>query len=246
MTHSPACSPRPSEPLPAIKPTALPHAGPNKSPVQRRLGSLLRGLGTLVLVLLLGIVGANLLVAASARGRLYSDVQAIPGRRVGMVLGTSKYTSQGRINAFYQNRIDAAAALYRAGKVDYLILSGDNSTTHYDEPSTMRADLLALGIPKEHLRRDYAGFRTLDSVVRAQKVFGQNKYTVISQPFHNERAIYLARSRGQDVIGFNAADVGGAGGRRVQLREYLARVAAVMDVVLGVQPRFLGDPEPIE
>lgn len=208
----------------------------------KRLGAVLAGL---LALLLLTVVGANLLVAGSAAGRLYRAVDDIPARRVGVVLGTSKYTTHRRINAFYKGRIEAAAALYFAGKVQYLILSGDNSTTHYDEPTTMRGDLLALGIPAERLRRDYAGFRTLDSVVRAQKVFGQSEYTVISQRFHNERAIYLARTRAQDVIGFNAADVGGAGGLRVQLREYLARVAAVLDVVLGVQPRFLGEPEPI-
>lgn len=191
-----------------------------------------------------GVLAANLLVVSSASGRLYSQVSQIPERRVGLVLGTSKYAARGRINAFYLHRIDAAAALYFAGKVHYLILSGDNSSAHYDEPSTMRADLIARGVPAERLRRDYAGFRTLDSVVRAQKIFGQSQYTVISQRFHNQRAIYLARSRQQDVIGFNAADVEGAGGRRVLLREYLARVAAVLDVWLGAQPRFLGEPEP--
>lgn len=215
--------------------------------------SLLRPLQWLAALLLgavalagLSLLGANALVKASAAGRLYSDVTMVPERRVGVVLGTSKYTRGGRINAFYRNRMDAAAELYHAGKVQYLILSGDNSTTHYDEPTTMRGDLLSRGIPAARLRRDYAGFRTLDSVVRAQKVFGQSSYIVISQPFHNERAIYLARSRGQDVIGYNAADVGGAGGMRVQLREYLARVAAVLDVLLGVQPRFLGEPEPLD
>ena len=159
---------------------------------------------------------------------------------MGLLLGTSKYTAGGGINPYYQYRIDAAVALYRAGKIQEIIVSGDNAHASYDEPTLMRADLIAAGIPAQHLHRDYAGFRTLDSVVRASKVFGQNTFTVISQRFHNERAIYLARAHGLDAIGFDARDV--TGGWRVQVREWLARTAAVLDVLRGKQPRFLGEP----
>ncbi|WP_293909598.1 ElyC/SanA/YdcF family protein [Deinococcus sp.] len=192
--------------------------------------------------LMLGtVLVSNTLVNSSAQGRLYSDVQAIPARPVGLLLGTSKYVD-GRINLYYQYRIDAALSLYRAGKVRDLILSGDNAHASYDEPTTMRADLIAAGIPAGRLHRDYAGFRTLDSVVRASQVFGQREITVISQRFHNERAIYLARSHGLDAIGFDARDVTGAGGAKVQSREYLARVSAVLDVLRGTGPKFLGEP----
>ena len=145
----------------------------------------------------------------SADGRLYGDVRLIPARQVGVLLGTSKYLSGGGLNPYYRYRIEAALSLYRAGKISDLILSGDNAHRSYDEPTTMRADLLAGGVPAAHLYRDYAGFRTLDSVVRAHKVFGQGRFTVISQRFHNERAIYLARAHGLDVIGFDAQDVSG-------------------------------------
>ncbi|WP_237724619.1 SanA/YdcF family protein [Deinococcus alpinitundrae] len=193
---------------------------------------------TIVLVLIV-----NQRVMISAEGRLYSNVEAVPARQVGVLLGTSKYLSGGGLNPYYRYRIEAALALYRAGKISDLILSGDNAHRSYDEPTTMRADLLFGGIPAAHLYRDYAGFRTLDSVVRASKVFGQGRFTVISERFHNERAIYLAQAYGLDAIGFDARDVTGAAGRRVQGREWLARVSAMTDVWRGTQPRFLGAPE---
>ena len=211
-------------------------ARPATSP-WRWLGRGVLGLG--VSALLAGVF-SNVLVESSARGRLYQSASAVPQRSVGLLLGTSKYAAGGRINPYYQYRIDAALALYQAGKIDELIVSGDNAHASYDEPTQMRADLIALGIPAQHLHRDYAGFRTLDSVVRAGKVFGQIKFTVISQRFHNQRAIYLARANGFDAIGFDAQAV--SGGWRVQLREWLARTAAVLDVLRGKQPRFLGDP----
>lgn len=193
----------------------------------------------------LSLPAADYMVRDSARDRTYTDLEAIPKRKVGMLMGTSKFVS-GRINLFYRYRIEAAAKLYQSGKIDYVLVTGDNSTVNYDEPTTMRNDLVALGIPSKRIVLDYAGFRTLDSVVRADKIFGQKSFTVISQRFHNERAIYLAQAYGLDAIGFNARDVGGYGGIRVLLREQLARVSAVLDVqVLNTQPKFLGDPVPI-
>lgn len=185
---------------------------------------------------------AEVRVEGAARGRLYDDVQALPARRAGLVLGTSP-TTDGRPNLYYQYRLDAAVAAYRAGKVRDLILSGDNSRVNYDEPSAMRRDLIARGLPAARLQRDYAGFRTLDSVARARSIFGQSGFTVISQPFHNARAVYLARARGLDgVVALNARDVAGAGGWRTQLRERLARVQAILDVAFGTQPKFGGPP----
>lgn len=196
---------------------------------------------TVMLVLI-----ANQRVLSSAQGRLYGDVHAIPVRQVGVLLGTSKYLSGGGLNPYYRYRIEAALSLYRAGKISDLILSGDNAQRSYNEPTTVRADLLSGGIPAAHLYRDYAGFRTLDSVVRANKVFGQGRFTVISQRFHNERAIYLARAHGLDVIDFGAQDVTGTAGAQVQGREWLARVLAPLDVRRGTQPRFLGAPQVID
>ena len=128
----------------------------------------------------------------------------------------------------------------KSKKIDFIIVSGDNSRKDYDEPSDFKSDLVLAGIPENKIFLDYAGFRTLDSVVRVKEIFGQESVTVISQPFHNERAIYLAEHFDIKIVGFNARAISGRYGLRVKLREYLARVKVFVDVLLGVQPKFLG------
>jgi SanA protein len=105
----------------------------------------------------------------------------------------------------------------------------------------MKTDLMAQGIPEERIHLDYAGFRTLDSMVRCKEIFGQNKVTVISQHYHNERAIYIAHKKGIDAIGFNAIDVGGSYGIKNHTREKLARVKMILDLLLNKQPKYLGE-----
>jgi SanA protein len=184
---------------------------------------------------------ATRLVNREARGRTYADVKRIPHRRVGLVLGCSQYVERRWENPFYTNRIAAAASLYRASKVDYLIVSGDNHRAGYDEPSDMKLSLIRAGVPAERIYCDYAGFRTLDSVVRVQQVFGQQSVTIVSQAFHNRRAIFLARSRGIDAIGFNAADVDATSGFSTRVREQISKVGAVLDAyLLHRHPKFLG------
>ena len=161
-----------------------------------------------------------------------------------MVLGCGKYT-QGRPNLYYNYRIAAAVELWQAGKTDSILVSGDNSRKDYDEPSSMKSDLVSRGVPAEYITIDYAGFRTLDSVVRAEKIFGMKEYTVISQPFHCRRAVYLASKNGQSVIGYCAADVGGSSGLKVRLRETLARAKAVVDVIISKNPKYLGKQEAV-
>ena len=152
-----------------------------------------------------------------AEGRHYDDVNKIPHRNVGLLLGTSKYTIFGR---------------------DTILISGDNSKKDYNEPETMMADLVALGIPKDRFVLDYAGFRTLDSVVRAKNVFGFNSVTIISQEFHNVRALYIAENVGVNAIAYNALYPIYRKSFRIILREKLARVKVVLDVLLGVKPKF--------
>jgi SanA protein len=196
-----------------------------------------------ITAILLPILYATHQVERAGAGRTYADTETIPHRKVGLLLGCSKHLSDGRQNLFFRYRTTAAAQLFHAGKVDYLIVSGDNSIKNYDEPSDMKNTLIERGVPTEKIYCDYAGFRTLDSVVRARAIFGQGQITVISQPFHNERAIYIAGHKGIDAIGLNAQEVDALNSARTRLREQLARVKTVLDLfVLNAQPKFLGSP----
>ena len=179
----------------------------------------------------------------AAQGRIFSAVDEVPAGRVGLVLGTAPTLRDGRPNLFFTRRVDAAAELYAAGRVTGLLISGDHGRAAYNEPQAFVDALMARGVPREHLTCDYAGFRTLDSIVRARKVFGLQRLVVVSQRFHVERALYLAAAHGIDAIGFTAGDVAGTSGVRVRLRETAARAAAWLDVsVLNRGPRFLGPP----
>ncbi len=171
----------------------------------------------------------------------YNSVAKIPSCKTGLLLGTSKYVKSGNINQYYQNRIDATVELYNAGKIKFVLISGDNSTKNYDEPTTMKEDLIARGVPDNKIFLDYAGFRTLDSVVRAKEIFGQTKLCIISQQFHNERAIYIAEKNGIDAVGFNAKSVSKRYGFKTKIREFFARGKVVLDMFFGVSPKFLGD-----
>jgi Uncharacterized membrane protein len=186
------------------------------------------------------IVAAEIAVSRAAMGRVYDDAGAIPVRGMGLLLGCGKTLKNGGANSFFTHRADAAAKLYAEEKISQIIVSGDNHVASYDEATDMKLALVERGVPAERIHCDYAGFRTLDSVVRAKKVFGQERLTIISQSFHNRRAIFIARAKGVDAIGFNAAEVAMSHSLRTRIRETPARVKALLDVCLGVRPRFLG------
>ena len=186
------------------------------------------------MALLVLILGADYYVKSSTANQLYHSVEAIPKNKVGLLLGTVKYLANGNLNRYYKYRIEAAAALFHAGKVAIILVSGDNSREGYDEPTDMKDDLIKKGVPEDKIVLDYAGFRTLDSVVRSQKIFGQSKITVISQQFHNERAIFIAQHKSIEAIGFTARDVSMRAGLKVMLREKLARVKVLIDLLIGV------------
>jgi len=189
------------------------------------------------------LVTARVLAARASAGRIYEDAEAVPARRVALVLGCAKNLSDGRENLFFRARVEAAAALYRAGKVQYLLASGDNHVASYDEPADMADALAALGVPRGRIVRDCAGFSTLDSVVRAKAVFGAERIIVVSQEFHNRRALLIARAKGLDAVALNAADPGLRAGLRTMLREQLALVRTLADLtILQRQPRFYGPP----
>jgi len=193
-----------------------------------------------LLASVVSVLAARVLIARAARNKTYSSVDLIPYRRVGLVLGCPRKIPGGWLNPYFENRI-AAAALYYQKKIDYLVVSGDNHVHGYDEPTDMKNALLEKGVPLDHIYLDYAGFRTLDSVVRAKEIFGQTQVIIISQHFHNERAIFLAAHHGIDAMGFDAADVDPAYAWKTRSREQFARVKAVLDIyVFHEQPHFLG------
>ncbi len=189
------------------------------------------------------LLGYSEWTVSDARHYTYDDVNAVPYNRVALVLGTSKYLIGGSPNHYFKYRIKAAAELYNNGKVDYILVSGDNATVQYNEPRQMRRALIQAGIPASAIYSDYAGFRTLDSIVRAKEVFGQARFTVVSQAFHNERAIFIARHFGIEAIGFNALDPSAYQGIRTRVREVFARLMGLLDLyVLDKGPKFLGEP----
>jgi SanA protein len=182
-------------------------------------------------------------MADNAKKYIYDDVQKIPIKKAALVLGCSKYLSGNRINYFYKYRIEAAVKLFKAGKVKAIVVSGDNGNKNYDEPTQMHDDLVKAGVASKYIQLDYAGFRTLDSIVRAKAIFDLEDYIIVSQRFHLERAIYLAHVKEQKVLGFVAKDFKNTiWAKRMGHRELLARVKAVLDVnVFGVEPRFYGE-----
>ncbi|WP_291724212.1 vancomycin high temperature exclusion protein [Bernardetia sp.] len=204
----------------------------------------LKKLMILLLVLITGAAGsisiAEYLIKSTTKESLYYDINEVPKRKVGLLLGTIKTLPNGNKNLYYKYRIEAATRLYNTGKIEYIIVSGDNSRKDYNEPEDMKNDLVDRGIPENKIFMDFAGFRTLDSVVRAREIFGQSTFMVISQKFHNERAIYLAHLEGMEVIGFNAKDVSGRYGLKTKIREKLARVKVFIDYLTGKEPKFLG------
>jgi SanA protein len=180
--------------------------------------------------LLVAILLCNWVIIKNTESKLFFDVKQLPSNDVGLVLGTSKYVARGKENLFFKYRMEASALLFKEGKVKYLILSGNKEAETYDEPKAMKNELLKLGVPENAMMLDTAGYRTYDSVLHCKEIYGQEKITVISQNFHNARALYLADHEGLDAIGFAAQDVPDGYSVKTLAREYLARPKAMLDV----------------
>ena len=195
-----------------------------------------------VLLALALVVYCNVSIDRYARGRVFDSVDSVPARHSALVLGTSPRGRHGGRNPFFFARIDAAVELFNAGKIERIIVSGDNRHMEYNEPVAMRKALLGRGIPSEVIILDYAGFRTFDSVVRAREVFGQSCFIVVSQKFHNERAVFIAGRKGIDAVGYNARDISFQSGFITYVREWGARCKVYLDLITGQEPHFLGEP----
>ncbi len=204
----------------------------------------MRKLSLFILISVIILMTPWLMVSVSVWDRVYRDIETIPTREVGVVLGTSP--GIGGSNLFFTTRIEAAKELYERGKIKKIIVSGDNSDKSYNEPEYMRNALVKWWVPKDAITMDYAGFRTLDSVVRASEVFSlTGGFTIISQPFHIERALWLAEANGIDAIGYGAANVSLEYGLYAYLREIPARWLALYDAYFGTEATVLGEKETV-
>lgn len=198
-------------------------------------------LSALFLMLLVLVFGCDLYISSYSKNGT-TESKDVEYHHVGLLLGTSKYTSSNTVNLFYQHRLDAAVKLYKSGIICNILVSGDNRHRSYNEPITFYKDLVDRGVEEQHIYLDYAGFRTFDSVVRAQKVFKQDSILIISQKFHNERALFIADKMGIDASAYHAKAVDFGFSPKVYFREKLARVKAVLDIYfLNTQPKFLGE-----
>lgn len=198
---------------------------------------LIAGLTMVMIVILL----SNLTINKRTSNLVFNKTESIPENKAGLLLGTSKYLKSGKLNLYFEYRIQATEKLFKAGKIKNIVISGDNSKKDYNEPEDMKMELVKRGIPQDNIYLDYAGFRTFDSVYRMKEIFGQKSFTVISQQFHNQRAVYIAKSLDIDAVGFNARDVNVYNGFKTQLREKLARVKVFMDLLINKRPKYLGN-----
>ena len=198
-------------------------------------------LPTVVILCIVAIIISYSFIQKSTNELVYNDATQIPANRVGLLLGTSKSLSNGKPNQYFTFRIDATVQLFNARKIQCVLISGDNSKNNYNEPQDMKDALIARGFPENRIILDYAGFRTYDSVYRMNAIFSQNSFTIISQEFHNRRAIYIAKSLNLKGIGYNARDVNKYYGFKTKVREAFSRVKMFIDLGFGKKPRFLGE-----
>ncbi|MBB1314789.1 MULTISPECIES: SanA/YdcF family protein [Aliivibrio] len=188
----------------------------------------------------------DLYISLSTQSQLYDDIQALPTQETALVLGTSKYIRR-TLNPYYQYRIDAAIELFKQNKVSHFLLSGDNAHRSYNEPWTMKRDLLKAGVPEENITLDYAGFRTLDSVLRAKDIFDVESLTIVTQQFHCQRALFISNHSDMDAVCLVVPSPTGWANTKIRIREVLARTKAMLDLyIFNVQPKFLGPKEPIQ
>lgn len=196
--------------------------------------------------LLLLIIVCHYIVVWNASGKTYDNVDAIPHNKVGLLLATSPITPGGAHNFYFENRIKAADELYKAGKIDFIIASGgdyrQSQKNGCDEPGAIRDSLVARGVPEERIILDYEGLRTLNSIAKAKQVYNLDSLTLISQKYHNERAVYLADKYRIHAIGYNAKPSPVRRNRiKNSLRESLARPKMFFDILTGIKPDIRKD-----
>jgi SanA protein len=196
---------------------------------------------SLIFISLLLLVG-NWWVIESTERNIFSTYEMLPSNPVGLVLGTSSRLSNGLPNTFFENRMRTAAELYRLGKIGHIIVSGDNRSKFYNEPLEMKNALLKLGVPESAITLDYAGLRTLDSVIRSKEIFGQDHITIITQPFYTYRALFISNYFDIEAVALVVPESELEPTAKGYLREYFARAKAILDLyVLKTSPRHMGE-----
>lgn len=196
----------------------------------------------LISLTILSISSSLLFISISTNKNIYNEVEGLPYNRVGVIPGCNKYIATGVINSYYTERINAGVKLYNSGKIDYILVSGDNAHASYDEPREMMNSLIESGVPRNRIYADYAGFRTLDTIVRAKEVFQQERVTFISQNFHNQRGVFIGQSIDLNVVAYNAGVTSMKYGLKTEFREIFAKVKMLIDIyVIDKKPKFLGD-----
>ena len=213
--------------------------------LRRHRGKLIGVLIALILSPVAAMYLADQVCSAAAAGKIFRNTADVPPNDCALVLGTGKFTPRGYTNLHFTQRIKAAAELFHAGKVRHLIVSGDNHIKSYDEPTDMLWALAEAGVPTNAITCDYAGFRTLDSVVRVNSVFGLTNFTIVTEEFHCPRALWIAHAHGLNAIAFAAPDLSSRRWTvRVKTREAFARVLCGLDLyLLRTEPKFPGPPE---
>lgn len=213
----------------------------------RAISWLLRQFFYLFVIAILFVVLSNLWIVNSTKEKVFFEFDSLAHHPVALVLGTSRWLTSGQPNPFFKSRMESAAILFKEGKIKHFIVSGDNRTRYYNEPAEMQKALVKLGVPSSAITLDYAGLRTLDSIVRSKEIFGQNEITIVTQAFHSYRALFISDYYNIDAIAYVAGIPDESEAEFVHWREYLARAKAVLDLyILKTEPRHLGQKEPIQ
>ncbi len=202
----------------------------------KRILDILKSFFTLVEIGVLLMILANIWVYALTNGRTYTRISKIPPRETALVLGTSPKMKSGVSNPYFTSRMDATALLYHHGKIKKIIVSGEKSPG-YDEPFAMKNYLVYQeGVPESIIIEDPKGFKTQSSISNCKNIYQQNDVIIVSQGFHNLRALFYARNNDMNALGFDAQDVlSNQSYYRIQSREFLARVVAVVYYVFGIE-----------
>lgn len=196
---------------------------------------------TTSLLITLSVIGLSWIMVSTEKSQ-YSELDTLPYNKVGLIPGCNKYVSDGVENIYYNQRIEAGVKLYNLGKIDYILVSGDNAHASYDEPREMKKSLMEAGIPKDKIYSDYAGFRTLDTIVRAKEVFQLNELTLISQSFQNVRGVFIGKNKEINIAAYNVDGINKDTSYKIEIREIFAKIKMLLDLyIMNTEPKFLGD-----